>query len=40
MADSAAAASEKARSARPCSATVNMVFLSRGAVFSLNGRPK
>ena len=40
MADSAADASKKAQSARPCSATVNMVFLSRGAVFSLNGRPK
>ena len=33
MADSAAAASEKARSARPCSATVNMIFLSRGGRF-------
>ena len=40
MADSAAAASEQARSARPCSATVNMVSWAEGAVFSLNGRPK
>ena len=35
MADSAAAASEQARSVRPCSATVNMVFLSRGGPFFL-----
>ena len=37
MADSAADASKKAQSARPCSATVNMVFLSRvGRFFFAN----